>query len=110
MADQQVKINDYIRRVFNKLESLKTPNKVIGSLEGSPASPATYNDSEPVNHQLVLTVSNYGKEILQADDYEAFSELMTEIASHEGLDVNNDLDEIAKAANLIRFRFRKQPI
>lgn len=102
-------IKPYLRLLHNHLSSGVVANS--SDLEGSPANPSTYEPSEPVELNVVeLYSQKYGKDILAADNYEEFSQLVLEIASLEGLNVNSDLDEVAKTANLIRERHGLDPL
>lgn len=107
MADAKTQIRQLVKPVLRKIHSHL--NEVNAQFEyptddgGSPAEPATYEYSEPVERDFTSEVaSKYGREILNVETYEDFSELVTDIASREGLSVNTDLEYVAKTANYIR--------
>lgn len=109
MADAKAQINQLVKPILRKIHSHL--NEVNAQLEyptdsgGSPSEPATYEYSEPVEKDFTEDIAvKYGKEIVDVETYEEFSELITEIASREGLSVNTDLDYVAKTANYLRQR------
>lgn len=113
MAKSEAQISNLVkpllRAVHKHLSSRIIAN--IPEMDGSPANPSTFEPSEPVERNTIeLYSQNYGKDILAADTYEEFSQIVLKIASLEGLNVNTDLDEVAKNANLIRERHGLEPL
>lgn len=112
MANSETQIDRLIKPILRKIHGRIIQVRAdFEDLDGSPATPAEFDTSEPVEKGVTeLYTQKYGKDILAADTYEDFSALITEIASLEGLNVNSDLEEVAKVANLIRERHSLEPL
>jgi len=111
MAKSETQIDRLVKPLLRKLHTgLSKIQADAPELGGSPAEPSTFEPSEPVELNNVNEYEEkYGEKILSADTWEAFSILITEIASLEKLNVNTDLEEIAKVANLIRQKHGLEP-
>ena len=112
MAKSEAQISNLVKPILRTINNhLSRVTADFPEMDGSPANPSVFESTEPVEKNIVeLYSQKYGKDILAADTYEEFSELVLKIASLEGLNVNTDLDEVAKNANLIRERHGLEPL
>lgn len=105
MAKSEAQISGLIKPILRSVHNYLNKITANSKMGGSPENPSTYQNSEPVERNIVeLYAQKYGADILAADNYEEFSQLVTQIASLEGLSLGSELDKVAKIANLLRDR------